>query len=99
MQREYTDHDGRVQQVSTSTIVAVLEALDVPASTPGAVAASLERTRDDEWRTMLPTTVVTREGAEVQVPVHVADGAGVTAWVELSFPRRPSCPRVPRPGA
>ena len=43
VQCEYTDHDGRVQQVSASTVVAVLEALDVPASTPGAIAASLDR--------------------------------------------------------
>ena len=83
VQREYTDHDGRVRNVSTPTLVAVLEALGVQASTPGAIVASLERSRDDEWRSMLPPTVVTREGTEVQVPVHLADGAEVTAWVEL----------------
>jgi 4-alpha-glucanotransferase len=97
VQREYTDHDGRVQQVSASTIVAVLEALDVPASTPAAVAASLERSRDDEWRAMLPPTVVTREGAEVQVPVHVADGAEVTAWVELELSETPVMPASATP--
>src|SRR5690349_9351747 len=80
VQCEYTDHDGVEQQVSSSTLVAVLEALGVQASTPGAVTASLERARDDEWRTMLPPTVVAREGTEVQVAVHVADGADVTAW-------------------
>jgi 4-alpha-glucanotransferase len=97
VQREYTDHDGRVQQVSASTIVAVLEALDVPASTPAAVVASLERSRDDEWRAMLPPTVVTREGAEVQVPVHVADGAEVTAWVELELSETPVMPASATP--
>lgn len=104
VQCEYTDHDGRVQQVSPSTLVAVLEALGVQASTPGAVTASLDRARDDEWRAMLPPTVVTREGTEVQVPVHVADGADVTAWVELEQAETPVVPasatpwRVTAPG-
>lgn len=105
VQCEYTDHDGVEQQVSSSTLVAVLEALGVQASTPGAVTASLERARDDEWRTMLPPTVVTREGTEVQVAVHVADGADVTAWVELEQTETPAVPvsatpwRVAAPGA
>ncbi|MFD7024048.1 4-alpha-glucanotransferase [Promicromonospora sukumoe] len=105
VQCEYTDHDGRLQEVSPSTLVAVLEALGVQASTPGAVTASLERAKDDEWRAMLPSTVVTREGTEVQVAVHVADGADVTAWVELEQTEAPAVPasatpwRVAAPGA
>ncbi|MGW2092622.1 4-alpha-glucanotransferase [Promicromonospora sukumoe] len=105
VQCEYTDHDGRLQEVSPSTLVAVLEALGVQASTPGAVTASVERAKDDEWRAMLPPTVVTREGTEVQIPVHVADGADVTAWVELEQTGTPAVPasatpwRVAAPGA
>ncbi|GAA2219921.1 4-alpha-glucanotransferase [Promicromonospora sukumoe] len=105
VQCEYTDHDGRLQQVSPSTLVAVLEALGVQASTPGAVTASVERAKDDEWRAMLPSAVVTREGTEVQVAVHVADGADVTAWVELEQTETPAVPasatpwRVAAPGA
>lgn len=83
VQCEYTDQDGTVQQVSASTLVAVLEALGVQASTPGAITVSLDRERDDAWRSMLPTTIVTREGTGLTVPVHVADGAEVTAWIEL----------------
>src|SRR5690606_1350211 len=70
----------------------VLEALGVPASTPAAVTASLERSRDDEWRAVLPPTVVVREGAETQVPVHVADGADVSVWVELELSETPAMP-------
>src|SRR5690606_33341140 len=92
VQCEYTDHDGNLQQVSASTLVAVLEALGVPASTPAAVTASLERSRDDEWRAVLPPTVVVREGAEAQVPVHVADGADVSVWVELELSETPAMP-------
>ncbi|MFI6423577.1 4-alpha-glucanotransferase [Promicromonospora sp. NPDC050880] len=97
VQCEYTDHDGRVQQVSASTIVAVLEALDVPASTPAAVVASLERSRDDEWRSMLPPAVVLREGTEVTVPVHVPDGAEATVWVELELSETPVMPASATP--
>lgn len=105
VQCEYTDHDGRLQEVSPSTLVAVLEALGVQASTPGAVTASVERAKDEEWRAMLPSAVVTREGTEVQVAVHVADGADVTAWVELEQTETPAVPasatpwRVAAPGA
>ncbi|MFI8524743.1 4-alpha-glucanotransferase [Promicromonospora sukumoe] len=105
VQCEYTDYDGRLQEVSPSTLVAVLEALGVQASTPGAVTASVERAKDDEWRAMLPSAVVTREGTEVQVAVHVADGADVTAWVELEQTEAPAVPasatpwRVAAPGA
>lgn len=92
VQCEYTDHDGNLQQVSASTLVAVLEALGVPASTPAAVTASLERSRDDEWRAVLPPTVVVREGTEAEVPVHVADGADVSVWVELELSEAPVMP-------
>lgn len=79
----YTDHYGVAQQVRATTLVAVLEALGVPASTPQAVEGSLERSRDDVWRTVLPPTVVARQGVEQRVSVHVPDGAPFDAWVEL----------------
>ncbi|MCF4119716.1 4-alpha-glucanotransferase [Antribacter sp. KLBMP9083] len=79
----YTDHYGVAQQVRATTLVAVLEALGVPASTPQAVEGSLERSRDDVWRTVLPPTVVARHGVEQQVSVHVPEGAPFDAWVEL----------------
>ncbi len=97
VQSEYTDHDGVLQQVSASTLVAVLEALGVQSSTPGAVVASLDRARDDEWRAMLPPVLVTREGTEVQFPVHVADGADVTVWVELEQTETPAVPTSATP--
>lgn len=80
---EYTDQDGATQQVRAQTLVAVLEALGVPAASPQAVTNSLARSQDDPWRAALPPTVVTRQGAEVQVPVHVPQGAEAELWVEL----------------
>ncbi|MFP3712880.1 4-alpha-glucanotransferase [Puerhibacterium sp. TATVAM-FAB25] len=80
---EYEGFDGTTKHVSGPTLVAVLEALDVPAATPQQVDLSLARERDEEWRHVVPPSVVVREGDEVTVPVHVADGAEVTVWVEI----------------
>lgn len=78
--------DGVRHAVRASTLVSVLEALGVPASSPEKVAVSLEHSRDDAWRRMLPPTVVVRHGAAAAVPVHVADGADVEVWIELEAP-------------
>lgn len=80
---DFSDFDGTRRQVRASTLVAVLEALGVPASSPERVGVSLEHARDDAWRQMLPPTVVVRQGEAAQVPVHVTDGADVEVWVEL----------------
>ncbi len=80
---EYNGFDGAVRPVAASTLVAVLEALGVPASTPQQISLSLALVRDEEWRHPLPLTVVTRQGIESTIPVHVTDGASVQVWVEL----------------
>ncbi|MCA5893330.1 4-alpha-glucanotransferase [Isoptericola sp. NEAU-Y5] len=80
---EHHGYGGRLVQAPAATLVAVLEALGVPASTPQQVTHSLQRAHDDEWRAVLPPTVVVREGDEVQVPVHVTDGASVHVWLEV----------------
>nr|WP_253182089.1 4-alpha-glucanotransferase [Cellulosimicrobium cellulans] len=80
---DFSGFDGTRREVRASTLVAVLEALGVPASSPERVDVSLEHVRDDEWRQMLPPSLVVRQGDTVQVPVHVTDGAAVEVWVEL----------------
>ncbi|QAY62193.1 4-alpha-glucanotransferase [Xylanimonas allomyrinae] len=80
---EFYGFDGAVQQVRASTLVAVLEALGVPATSSRQVQLSLALTRDDEWRQVLPPTVVVRQGVDTTVPVHVTDGAGVDVWAEI----------------
>ncbi|XRQ12488.1 4-alpha-glucanotransferase [Actinomadura welshii] len=57
----YTDWRGRDAAVSPDTLVAVLAALGVDASSPGAVRAGLERA--GEPRTGLPPTIIVRRGA------------------------------------
>ncbi|HEX8497002.1 MAG TPA: 4-alpha-glucanotransferase, partial [Actinomycetales bacterium] len=80
---EYWDWHGAHVSVAADTVRAVLTALDVDVSSPGAVQASLQAELETAWRRMLPPVVVTRRSAGQQVPVHVAHGDPVTVWVEL----------------
>ncbi|GAB2458986.1 4-alpha-glucanotransferase [Xylanimonas ulmi] len=80
---EFYGFEGGAQQVRASTLVAVLEALGVPAASSRQVQMSLALVRDDEWRQTLPPTVVVRQGVEASVPVHVTDGATVEVWAEV----------------
>jgi 4-alpha-glucanotransferase len=65
---EFWDWQGRHVCVAAQTVVAVLRALGVEASTPDAITAALAARRDEPWRRMLPPCVVTREGATFPVP-------------------------------
>lgn len=80
---DYVGHDGRRHRASAQTLVAVLAALGVDASTPGRVAVALAHVEDMPWRRVLPPVVVTRAGRQVHVPVHVTHGDPVTVWLEL----------------
>jgi 4-alpha-glucanotransferase len=80
---EFWDWRGNHVPVPTSTIVAVLRALDVDTSTPQAVEAALADAALAPWRRTLPPVVVTRSGRPVPVPVHVPHGEAVRVEVEL----------------
>ena len=80
---DFWDFDGGHRYVPSSTVVAVLAALGVDASGPERVQVALEHAEDEPWRRMLPPVVVTRAGAAAQVPVHLADGEPLRAWLEL----------------
>src|SRR4051812_1066672 len=80
---EYHDWQGRHTRVSRRTIVAVLRALDVDASTEESVGQALLTLRARRWRRILPDVVVVREGDSPGVPVHVPDGLPVQVWVDL----------------
>ena len=83
--------------VPAATLVAVLEALGVPAATPQQVAHSLQRAKDDEWRAVLPPTVVVRQGDDVGIPVHVTHGTSVHVWLEVDGAEPGARPHSPRP--
>ena len=80
---DYWGFGGEHLQVAAHTLIAVLAALGVDASSPERIEVSLAHVLDDPWRRMLPPVVVVREGAAAQFPVHVHDGDPVEVWLEL----------------
>lgn len=75
--------DGSQQRVKDSTLVAVLGALGIDASSPALVEVALTHLEDDAWRHPLPPTVVAREDQAIHFPVHVTEGEPVEVWIEL----------------
>ncbi|HKC27120.1 MAG TPA: 4-alpha-glucanotransferase [Jatrophihabitans sp.] len=80
---DYWDWRGEHVTVAAETLVAVLAALDVDATTPQARRAALERRRNEAWARVLPRYVIARQGEQSTVEVHVDHGSGVNAWVVL----------------
>ncbi len=80
---EFWDWRHHHQPVAAETIVAVLAALDIDASTPEAADRALSEHRDAAWRRMLPPCVVTRSGRHLTFEVHVPAGDPVDVWIEL----------------
>jgi 4-alpha-glucanotransferase len=80
---EYWDWQGQHVPVSRETIVAVLAALDVDASTPEAAAAALANHHRFPWTQMLPSCMVIRERRTASVWVHVPHGDPVSVWIEF----------------
>lgn len=80
---DFWDFEGGHRQVSEETLVAILAALGVDASTPERVELALTNAEDEVWRRMLPPVVVVRQGTPADVWAHVDDGAPLEAWVEI----------------
>ena len=80
---EHWSHAGDLVHVSAETLVGVLSALGVDASTPERVDVELAHRADDPWRRTLPPVVVLTTGKTVRLPVHVAHGDPVICWVDL----------------
>ncbi len=68
---------GNPTQVSSQTVIAVLAALGVDATTPEQVRAALVARHEAPWRRMLPPCVVLRSGVPATVAVHVPHGDAV----------------------
>lgn len=74
---DFWDWHGERRVVAADTLVAVLAALDVDASSDAAIAAALAEAEVAPWRRAVPPTVVARAGQARPVPVHVPHGAAV----------------------
>lgn len=80
---EFWDWHGEHRAVPRRTLVAVLAAMEVDASSDEAVDASLAAARERSWRRVLPPVVVLRQGKKAEVAVHLPHGSSVDAWVVL----------------
>lgn len=80
---QYWDQSGALVHVGESTVLAVLAALGLDATTPTAIDSALEAKRLADWRRMLPPVFVMRQGADQRLWIHVRDGAPARAWLEL----------------
>lgn len=80
---EYADQQGARKVVQAATVLKVLEAFGVDASTEAGRAAGWDRINNGPWRRMVPHTVVATQGEVKQVLVHVPAGAPVEVWIEL----------------
>jgi 4-alpha-glucanotransferase len=80
---EFYGWQGGRADVSDETIVAVLGALGVDATTPQAAVAALAAKRDEPWARILPHCVVTWQGRAATVEVHTGPDDPVEAWIEL----------------
>ncbi|HTM85562.1 MAG TPA: 4-alpha-glucanotransferase, partial [Mycobacterium sp.] len=80
---EYDDWTGRRLTVAESTLVAVLEALGVPAGTEPARAEALAAHDRDYWQRSLPPIVLARQGVASAFWVHVTHGDPVEVALTL----------------
>lgn len=74
---DFSDWQGRHVPVPAATVVAVLAALGVDASTAEGTRAALRERRAAPWRRMLAPCVVMRSGESAQLAVHVPHGEPV----------------------
>ena len=80
---DYWDWRGNHIVVRAETIVAVLGALGIDATTPESVAAALSDAGGYRWTRMLPPCIVTRPGWQLPFWVHVSHGRPAEVWIEL----------------
>ncbi|MDO5676466.1 MAG: 4-alpha-glucanotransferase [Propionibacteriaceae bacterium] len=81
--REFWDWKGRHQVISAETMVEVLKAFDIDASSPEAADNALTRLEDDRWRRTLPACTVAEQGQGIHINVHVPAGTHVEVYVRL----------------
>ncbi|TAL22168.1 MAG: 4-alpha-glucanotransferase [Frankiales bacterium] len=79
---DYLDWAGSPVQVSESAVVAALAALDVDASTEGAVSTALADAEEAPWRRLLPPFVIVRDGSG-EVALVTDEGASVLLEVVI----------------
>ncbi|MBJ7384263.1 MAG: 4-alpha-glucanotransferase [Mycolicibacterium sp.] len=79
----FDDWSGEYRPAAESTLVAVLEALGVPAADDELRAASLAEHDRRHWQRCVTPTIVTRTDRSATFWVHVEHGAPVEPWIRL----------------
>ncbi len=77
---DFTDWRGRRVDVPEASVAAVLTAMGVDVSDPG---AALERREEEPWRRALPACLVLVEGSPQRFRVHVPHGDPVVVDLDL----------------
>ena len=80
---EYEDWTGQRVRVSETTLVAVLAALGVAASTEQERNVALTAKLRSYWARQLPATIVGRTGEQTRFWVHVTHGDPAEVWLQL----------------
>lgn len=81
--RDFWDWKGRYKEIKEETIIRVLAAFDVDASTPESCAAALRDLEEERWLEVLPPVVVTEQGQGKHINVHVSAGHEIRLEIEL----------------
>ncbi|MGO1590905.1 MAG: 4-alpha-glucanotransferase [Ancrocorticia sp.] len=80
---DYWAFSGQLTQVEDGTLIKVLAAMGVDASTESAARDAMRDVKLRSWREVLPECTVLPVGTEYSLPVHVPHGA--TVRVELEY--------------
>lgn len=80
---EFWDWRGRHTEVGDETVVAVLRAMDVDASTPELARAGVDAYHRRIWQRPLPPCVVMEQDSPYVVQVHVPAGRPAHVYVKL----------------
>ena len=80
---EYENWTGSHTAVADTTLIAVLDALGVPAATEDERTAALAAHDRDYWQRALPPTIIARSGTASSFWVHVTHGDSVGLWLRL----------------
>lgn len=80
---DYEDWTGHRVSIPDVTLVAILGALEVDATTEPARNAALIAHEQSYWSRPLPATIVGRTGTETRFWAHVAHGSPTEVWLEL----------------
>src|SRR5665647_3361398 len=80
---EFWDWKGHHSEVDDASVIAVLSAFDVDASTPEKARAAVDTYHARLWQRALPPCVVVEQGAAKTFPVHVRQGAAAHVFIKL----------------